>query len=1016
MKKKLSDAQYDIIEQRSSIMKTFLTMLVVLLIFPTLVLAQGTIRGLVSDATSGDALVGANILVKGTALGAATDLYGKYRITNVTPGEHTLRVTYVGYKTKEVKIDVKAAGETVVDVKLVADVIEGQEVLVTAQMRGQVAAINQQLTSNTIVNVVSEEKIKELPDANAAEAIGRLPGVSIIRSGGEANKVILRGMSDKFTSFTIDGVRIPPTDADTRGVDLSTFSQGTLSGVELFKALTPDKDGDAIAGSINLVTRKAPSTRTIRLDLKGAYNKLDDDLGQYDINGRYGERFFDDILGVQVTGNIERRNRSNEQFSLDIENQASFNSTGFKYNDLTVQYTHEIRERYGVGLLLDINTPDSGSIRINNLFNQTNRNYTNYNRNYPVGGNDAVNYVGWDREQDVNSFNSSIRGDNYLYDFNLTWGLSFAESNTKYPYDYRLVFTEPSITDSAGMRAAPEWVRTSSPENFIQYAYNNFGKAKLDSAFYRREKNSDRERTAFLDIARKYALGDLFSGEFKFGGKYRYKNRFKETYEDLAPYWLGYYQDYTRDASGNIVGKNFQGTRFQNLQLVGRLVLLTNFLASSPAQRDLYGKYSLYPLIERDALRDWYELNKNGISQNGRQLEYYNDPEQMADYYDIIERVSSGYVMNTLNIGTFATLIAGVRVERETNDYLAKYVTSPLSGFPTIGSLKDTTSHYSETLWLPNFHLTVRPLDYLTVRLAAYRAIARPDYNTRFEKMIARVTSPRSILVVGNPDLKNAKAWNFEINASLFGNEIGLFTVSAFYREIDDMFHTVSGIIGDYKPADSSSLLNVLDIGWHPDLASGSPITLTYSVNSTKPTKVWGFEIEHQANLGFLPGYLSNIVLSYNLSIVRSETWVLGYKVDTTYAIIPPIPFPLPQYSTHLVESKNKLEGQPELFGNVAIGYDIGGFSGRLSVFFQTEYTRSYSASRMSDPVVQDFTRWDLTLRQRVTPNISVFFNLNNFTSVEEEVYTTDHLHNWDALRSSQKYGLTGDLGVRLEL
>ena len=340
---------------------------------------------------------------------------------------------------------------------------------------------------------------------------------------------------------------------------------------------------------------------------------------------------------------------------------------------------------------------------------------------------------------------------------------------------------------------------------------------------------------------------------------------------------------------------------------------------------------------------------------------------------------------------------------------------SPLSGFPTVGTLLDTTSHYSETLWLPNFHLTIRPLDFMTVRFAAYRAIARPDFNTRFEKMVARVTSPRSSLVIGNPRLKNAKAWNYEVNTSVFGNEIGLFTVSAFYRTIDDMFHTVSGIIGDYKPGVAGSLLDTLGITWRPDLGYGAPITLTYSVNSSKPTKVWGFEIEHQANLGFLPGYLSHIVLSYNLSIVRSETWVLGYKIDTSYAIIPPIPFPLPQYTTRLVESKNKLEGQPELFGNVAIGYDLGGFSGRLSVFFQSEYTRSYSASRMSDPAVQDFSRWDLSLRQRLTPNISVFFNLNNFTSVEEEVYTADHLNDWETLRSSQKYGLTGDLGVRVE-
>jgi len=995
-------------------MKTVFAVLAFLVVSPSLLLAQGTIRGMVTDSASGDAMVGANILVKGTALGAATDIYGKYRIQNVGAGARILRISYVGAQTKEVPVTVPAEGEVLVNVSVMPDVIEGQEVLVTAQVRGQEAAINQQITSNTIVNVISEEKIKELPDANAAEAIGRLPGVSIIRSGGEANKVILRGMSDKFTTFTIDGVRIPPTDADSRGVDLSTFSQGTLSGVELFKALTPDKDGDAIAGSINLVTRKAPSTRLIRFDAKGAYNKLDDELGQYDFNGRYGERFFDDVLGVQVTGNIERRNRSNEQFSLDIEGQASLGGTGWRYDDLTLQYTHELRERSGVGLLLDLNTPDSGSIRFNNLFSQTSRKYTNYTRNYPLTGA-GLNYVAWDREQDVSTFSSSIRGDNTLLDLNLTWGLSFAESKTDHPYNYRMVFTEASISDSAGMRPVPEWVRSSPPENFIQYAYNNFAKAQLDSAFFRKEKNSDREKTAFLDVVKKYALGDMFSGELKVGAKYRLKNRFKESDEDLAPYWLGYYQNFTRTDDGTIAPKNFAGTRFQNLQMVGSLVLLTNFLDATPARRDLYEKYSLYPMVNKDALREWYELNRRGVNAIGTQSEYYDDPEQGADYYDIVERVGSGYIMNTLNIGTLATLIAGVRVENESNDYMAKYVASALSGFPTTGKLLDTTSHYNETLWLPNFHLTVRPLDFMTMRFAAYRAIARPDYNTRFEKMVSRVTSPRSILVIGNPELKNARAWNFEANTSLFGNEIGLFTVSAFYRQIDDMFHTVSGIIGDYKPGNPSSLLDTLGITWRPDLATGAPITLTYSVNSSKPTKVWGFEVEHQANLGFLPGLLSNIVLSYNLSIVRSETWVLGYRVDTTYAIVPPIPFPLPQYTSRLIESKQKLEGQPEFFGNVALGYDLGGFSGRISVFFQGEYNRSYSAGRRSDPVVKDFSRWDLSLRQRVTPNISVFFNLNNFTSVEEEVYSTNRVENWEVLRSSQQYGLTGDLGVRVE-
>jgi len=979
--------------------------------------AQSTIWGTVTDSISRDVLVGANVYLPGTAMGGVTDREGRFRIERVPSGAHLVRASYIGYRTREMRI-VTTSADTSILFRLAPDVIEGSEVVVTGQRKGQVAAINQQITSNTIINVISEEKIKELPDANAAEAIGRLPGVSILRSGGEANKVILRGMSDKFTSFTIDGIRIPATDADERGVDLSMFSQGTLAGVELYKALTPDKDGDAIAGSINMVTRKAPSARTIRIDAKNAYNRLNKNFGQYDFNGKYGERFFEDMLGVQVTGNLEQRDRGNEAYDLDIENVNDVYGagTGWKYRDLTLTYTDETRKRSGAGLLLDLNTPDGGSIRLNTLFNQTKREYTEYNRNYPVAGDDVV-YSIRDREQKINTLNSSVRGENMLLGLDLTWGFSFAESKVDFPYDYRMFFKEPSnlIGDSSGMRTPPGSILNGPPEAFIPYALNNFRMAYLDTADFDTEKNLDKEKTAFLDVASKYVLDDNLTGEVKLGGKYRYRNRFKESGEMFGPYYLNYYQDYVLNPDGSITAKNFAGTRFANLQMSGQLVLLTNFLDATPEERDLYEKFRLYPLVNRDALREWYTLNQNGISAAGTQREYYNNPEVGGDYYDIVERVSAGYLMNTLNLGTFATLIAGIRFESESNDYMAKYVKSGLSGFPTTGSLYDTTAGFTQTSWLPNLQLVLRPADFLTVRMAAYRAIARPDFNARLAKTVVRVTNPRNPVVLGNIGLKNAEAWNFELNTSFHGNEIGLLSVSGFYRDITNMFHTVLNIPGFYDPADPTSVMEYLGITYRAPFAVGSPISLTYPFNSTRPTKVWGLEFEHQASLGFLPGLLSNIVLSYNFAIVRSETFVLSSRVDTTWYTPPGFPFPVPQYHFTLFEARQKLEGQPEFFGNVALGYDIGGFSGRLSVFFQGEYLRSYTARRTSDPLVKKFSRWDLSLRQRVTDYLSVFFNLNNFTSVEEDVYRNNQREDWEALRSSQRYGLTGDLGIRLE-
>ncbi|MBK7256295.1 MAG: TonB-dependent receptor [Ignavibacteriae bacterium] len=995
-------------------LRSILHATLLLLLIPAAGFAQSTLRGTVRDSVTHETLVGANIHLIGTAIGGVTDREGQFNVTNIPAGTYRVRVSYVGYKQREYPTTFEGKATVTLNPALVPDVLEGNEVVITAQARGQVAAINQQITSSTIVNVISEEKIKEMPDANAAEAIGRLPGVSIIRSGGEANKVILRGMSDKFTSFTIDGVRIPPTDADSHGVDLSTFSQGTLAGIELFKALTPDKDADAIAGSINLVTRKAPEERQVRIDAKGLYSKMTDNLGQYDISAKYSERFFDNVLGVQVSGNLEQRDRSREQYNLSLDGTWR-NYTDYYIDDLTLNFVDETRRRGGAGLLLDINTPEGGTIRINNMFSQTNRDYTTYGRNYPNGG-ERVYYSIWDREQAINVFNSSIRGDNMVYDMNVTWGLSFAQSQSQLPYDYRMQFSEAPSTGISGMRGIPESIWKGPVEQFIDYAYNNFSASSLDTAVYSTEKNHDRERTAFFDISRKVVLGDQLTWDVKVGGKYRYRTRFKESTSLMAPYYLSsYFGTHTIAGDGSIQPKNFAGSRFADLQLVGRLVLLTNFVGASPEKRAIFDRFSLNPLISKDALREWYELNKNGVSASGNQREYNYDPEAAGDYYDITERIAAVYLMNTFNVGSFATVIAGVRVEHETDDYNSVYSTSALSGFPVTGSFIDTTAQHSETSVLPNFHLTLRPTEFMNVRFAAYRALARPDFNMRLNKLVARITNPRNIVTAGNPDLKNAKAWNFEVNTSFFGNDIGLFTVSAFYRDIADMFHTVSNIPMDYKRG-VGSILDTLGITWAMPFPRNSPMSLTYATNSDKPTKVWGFEVEHQANLSFLPGLLSNIVLSYNLSIIRSETFVLSYRTDTSRTFIPGIGT-IERYSFVLSEQKQKLEGQPELFGNVAVGYDIGGFTGRLSVFFQGEYNRSYSASRRSDPVVQNFSRWDLSLKQRLTENISVLFNINNLSSIEEQVYTVnrDPSANWETLTSNQRYGLTADLGVRIE-
>ncbi len=977
--------------------------------------SQGRIRGRITDSTSNVPLSYANVFVVGTSQGTATDKEGKYHINNLPVGEQTIRISYVGYNSKDIEVEIHENKTTELDAKISPKVLEGQEVVITSQALGQVAAINQQINANTIVNVVSEERIQELPDANAGESLGRLPGVSISRSGGEANKIVLRGFDEKFSTITVDGFRIASTEVNQSSIDLSTISQGSLAGIELYKALTPDKDADAIAGSVNFVTRVAPIKRLLRLDTKGSYNRLEESFGQYDFNLRYGERFFNNLLGVQANGSIERRIRSSESTNIDY-NMNLDSLRDYEVENATLYYTNELRNRYGFTLLLDVATPDSGVIKLNTIFNKTSRDYLESNRNYPTISNTDILFGGRSRQQDIQVFNAFLKGTNNLFTLNFDWGAGFAESGSEDPFDYTLDFKEPSTIDStgtpvSGMLPIPSTYRHGPIDKIISYALNNVSASYLYDAYDRYQKTGDKEQSAFLNVSKKYVLSDLFSGEVQAGGKFRSTTKMKDREEYISPYYLNGLSPYEKLSDGTVVLKDFSGTHFQNLLISGSSILATNFTESGHMERNIYDLYRLFPLINRDYLDAWRALNINGVTtQGGSTPEYARNTAVEADRYNINEQIRAAYLMNTFNFSRLVTFIAGVRVESENNKYQTKYSPQILSGFPSPqGQIKDTASTHQETIWMPNFHLLIRPFDFMNIRLAGYRAIARPDFDRRLPSYILRAAGTfyeDNSITLGNPALRDAKAWNYEANTSFFSNYIGLFSVSVFYKEVNDMFHTINGLT--IAKSNDQEVLDSLGV------PTSNPFTgnfqVQYQYNSNKPTKAWGFEIEHQINFWYLPGPLSHIILNYNLSFMRSETFITTTDVKTIYT-------PFPKNVTVIYERKQKLEGQPEFFGNISLGYDLPRFSVRLSLFHQGEYNKTFSVNGRSDVVTNAFTRLDAVLKMEVLQDhFFVMLSLNNITNTREGTTIVNRIQGWRLEDKTERYGLTADLSFRYSL
>ena len=279
-----------------------------------------TISGVIKDSGTKKPLVGANVFIKETSLGTATIDNGSYKITNVNPGTYILKATYIGYESKEVEIAI-SAGETLEqDLELNYKTIEGKAIEVTAQARGQMDAINKQLKAKSIKNIISSDRIQELPDANAAEAVARVPGVSIRREGGEGNKVVIRGLSPKYNKITVNGTNLASTDADDRSTDLSMISQYMLEGIEVTKAGTPDQEGDVLGGTVNFKLKKAKPGIHGNLVTQGMYNGLKETQDDYKLVFDLSNRFFNDRLGVLAQLDMENRNRSSHNLNATYIN------------------------------------------------------------------------------------------------------------------------------------------------------------------------------------------------------------------------------------------------------------------------------------------------------------------------------------------------------------------------------------------------------------------------------------------------------------------------------------------------------------------------------------------------------------------------------------------------------------------------------------------------------------------------------------------------------------------------
>ena len=936
----------------------------------------GLVGGKITEVDIGSSLPGANIYLKtDPGLGTVTDIDGSFTLSAVPVGLQIIVVSFTGYETQEIEVQVEEGKISRIEAVMEFASFTGQEVVVTAQILGQAKAINQQLNSESIANIVSADRIQELPDVNAAEAIARLPGVSLNRSGGEGQKIVIRGMEPKFNAITVNGVRLPSNSSTDRSVDLSLISPELLDGIEVYKSPLPDMDAESIGGTVNLKLRKAPKDFTLLTRAFRGYNQLNDDTGDYKALLQTSKRFFKDKLGVVAQGSTERFNRGGDYLTYSWAQGRTDPETGVTQIEgtrLRFEDRQEIRRRWNGSLNLDYDLGKS-NISLFGLYSKTERDQFRMQNIYDPG-EPSIEYIGRSIDNQLDLYSLALSGDHKLSKVSIDWSIARSQTDGSTPYDFFMRFLDDQIPYDSDLN------RTGHPRSFLGGSNPDLQSAYLRENDFRSTNTSEETQTYFLNLKVPLKLTDKIAGYLKFGGKYYTTERDRNVSiqaEDF--YYLG--GEITQKA------KEAYGESLIGSTASPSLISIQNFISESNRidfTNEDGSAVNFDAALDPDRIRNWYESQQGLLN---------NDREALVQNYGVNESVLAGYMMMKLNFGDKLSVIPGFRYEYSDNEY-GSAISSVNGRYGANGIFIDTVTTQKYGEFLPHLHIKYEPLSWLDIRASFATTLARPDF--AFIAPRAQINNTSTTITAGNPNLQHARAQNYDLFVSAYKGGLGLISFGVFYKQIDNIFIPRTIQLADPELAAAN--------GWPNN--SGYQLT---SYTNLAESQVWGYEIDLQTNLSFLPSPFNGFVFNVNYARLYSETQV--YFLTSESVLV--IPFPPVFQTTYTSNTRDVAmpSQSPHIF-NMSVGYDYKGFSARFSGAFQGTKARSYSLNKDFDRFDLEFWRWDASVKQKVGEHWSFFLNFNNIRNQQDISFT----RNENYLNTIQTFGWTGTAGVQYKL
>ncbi len=772
----------------------------------------GSIKGRVLH-TSGRAIAGAAVTFKPGNRSAVTDRDGFFSVRELPPGTYTAEVDYEGLQKYSQSIVVEIGKTAVLNVKL--QELPGMIVEVTdSRVSGEAEALNKEKNSMDIVTILPAEVIKSLPNANVADAIGRLPSVSLERDEGEGKYVQVRGLEPRFTSVSVNGVRIPSTESGVRQIKLDGYPSDLLGTIELHKTVSADLEGDAIGGSVNLVTKHAPDGGMSSVGLEGGYNSQSGGRHNQQMDATFAQRYSGNALGLVIGATYDRNERSIE----DVEPNPTVVTVGGApvnvFNKINMQEYLYDRKRYGAAGGLDYRLDDNSTIYLKGYYSK----FQNFGDKWvttvtagkfitPTTTDATGKYTGTvgNRRPTEETYSFTAGGKHDLGSAILDYALSFSHASKDVSGQIQGGYNGPSKVAFQGDFSNGNYPQLT-PLGGVTYQ---------DPSQWKVSKFSTTDE-ASATRAKAFEVNSLFPYE---GGLFKVGLKFRDEDKDSLTH------DHSYSATGTTAFTLNQG-----------LMPFT--------EPDFYGgHYKLGPLGSMYAIQNFFKANPASFTFNAANDHLSNDPNA----WDAKEKVAAVYVKNTNQIIS-AQLEYGVRFERTSTSFTANQVTQDTSGAyqstqPITGS-KDYSNILPSISWRYEF-------DKETILRAVYGwAIGRPDYGELVPSLTVNQDAASQQINAGNPDLKPTKGINYDLLFERFLPSMGVFTAGVFYKDLTDPIYAGS----------TTKIVGGIYDGY----------TLTKPINGPK-ANISGFEVAWKQHLGFLPGAWGGFGIDTNYTHTTSK-------------------------------------------------------------------------------------------------------------------------------------------------